>query len=160
MTLEGQVIAADPRDPRAVYRAEGDRLIAEAIVESASPMTRLASTPLGPVLIHSSALSTRFTVRREGGRWEPLAGEDGATELTIQRTYTLAPWRDGFVASGVYGFGQQRTATAFCAPIDGLSPQTSTAHMVSWPGTLVLSTGFSSNFPTVPASVAVATAID
>lgn len=159
LTDDGTVIVADPRDDRRVYRSEGDTLVPEALPPTSDPLTCLASTPLGPVMVHSSQLATTFSLRAADGSWSLLGGPSGETAFNTQRTFAITAWRDGFVASGRYGFVNQRAAATFCPPVDAVAPGALVSYLLEVPGGLALATGWNADTGSVPAEVVIARSV-
>lgn len=158
-TRDGTLIVAHPRHKDHLFRVERGALIAEELPLLTSNLTSLASTPLGPVAVRSTSLSTTFVRRSEDGRWVDLTTADGRSELTIQRTFALGAWEDGFVASGVFGFVIQHDGAKLCPPRDAVVAGRTMGHVVALPGALAMSAGHYSNFAVVPPEVALARAL-
>lgn len=157
--LDGTILVAHPRYSDRVFRVDGDQLVAEPLPELTTNLTALASTPLGPVAVRSTALSTAFARRDARGRWTHLTAADGRTELPIQRTFSVGAWERGFVASGVFGFTIQHDGDKLCPPQDAVVSGRTVGHVVTLPGALALSAGHYSNFKVVPPEIALSRAL-
>lgn len=153
---DGTIIIADPRAQQHVYRAQEDTLLQEPLPQVADPLTTMASTPLGVVVVRSSQLSTSFARRDAAGRWALMAGDAGDTAFMTQRTFGAIGWRDGFVASGRFGFVHQRAAEQFCTPVGGVAPNAVVSYLVELPDGLALANGWASDTGALPARVSVA----
>jgi hypothetical protein len=156
---DGAIVVAHPRYSDRVFRVDGDVLVAEPLPELTTNLTALASTPLGPVAVRSTALSTAFARRDESGRWAHLTAADGRAELPIQRTFSIGAWERGFVASGVFGFAIQHDGDKLCPPQAAVVSGRTVGHVVTLPGALALSAGHYSNFKVVPPEIAIVRAL-
>jgi|JI10StandDraft_1071094.scaffolds.fasta_scaffold281710_1 hypothetical protein len=157
--LDGTLIVAHPRYSDRTFHVRDDELVAEPMPPLTTDLITVASTPLGPVAVRSTVLSTAFARRDEAGTWTHLAAADGRTELPIQRTYALSAWGRGFLASGVFGFAIQHDGDKLCPAQDAVVSGRSIGHVVTLPGALALSAGHYSNFPVVPPAVSITRAL-
>ncbi len=150
---DGTIVVADPRTQRHVLRVDGDRMVEEPLPPVADPLTAVASTPLGVVVVRSSQLSTSFARRDPSGRWSLLTGETGSPAFMTQRTFATIGFRDGFVASGRFGFVHQRVGERSCPPLGGVAPNAVVAYLAELPDGLALAHGWASDTGPLPARV-------